>query len=59
MTELELKIIKVGQEAIGAYEKGNYADFCRLEAEQRKLKEELWYEKVKNMDLKDLIEVNW
>lgn len=60
MNELELQIIEVGKKAIDAYEKGNYADFCRLSEKQHQLKQQLELEKIKAMSFKELIEgVNW
>lgn len=59
MNDLELQIIKVGQLAIDAYEKGNYVDFCHFQAKQMELKEKLQIEELKKLDLKDLIEVKW
>lgn len=61
MTEQELinEIKLVGQAAIGAYEKGNTADFCRLSEEQKQLKLQLERLEISKMDFKDLIEVNW
>lgn len=59
MTKLELEIIKAGQQAIDAYEKGNYVDFCHFQTKQMELKEKLQIEELKKLDLKDLIEVKW
>lgn len=57
MTEQELinEIKLVGQAAIGAYEKGNNADFCRLSEKQKELKLQLERLEISKMDFKDFL----
>lgn len=57
MTEQELinEIKLVGQAAIGAYEKGNYADFCHFSEKQKELKLQLERIEISKMDFKDFL----
>ena len=59
MNQLELEIVKMGQNAIGAYEKGNFADFWYFSEKQRELKEKLLLEEYKQLSFEELIEVKW